>query len=145
LLQQEFNYIMFVQHELEYFSIYDQCKTFVILLMIQYVVYIYVYEHILLVLVKNWTTSYSITTQRPQLVGHWSWKNKMTYDDLLYKIGDFGKYQKRIYFFLCLPAISCALHKLSGVFILDKTNYRYTFSMPYNVAPIYYIHIYVLF
>ncbi|XP_001944985.1 organic cation transporter protein [Acyrthosiphon pisum] len=48
----------------------------------------------------------------------------MTFDDLLYKIGDFGKYQKRIYFFLCLPAISCALHKLSGVFILAKTDYR---------------------
>lgn len=48
----------------------------------------------------------------------------MTYDDLLHKIGDFGKYQKRIYFFLCLPAISCALHKLSGVFILAKTDYR---------------------
>ncbi|KAL5233280.1 hypothetical protein ACI65C_000690 [Semiaphis heraclei] len=48
----------------------------------------------------------------------------MTYDDLLHKIGDFGKYQKRIYFFLCLPAISCALHKLAGVFILAKTDYR---------------------
>ncbi|XP_026805656.1 organic cation transporter protein [Rhopalosiphum maidis] len=48
----------------------------------------------------------------------------MTYDDLLHKIGDFGKYQKRIYFFLCLPAISCALHKLAGVFILAKTDHR---------------------
>lgn len=51
-------------------------------------------------------------------------KKKMTYDDLLHKIGDFGKYQKRIYFFLCLPAISCALHKLAGVFILAKTDHR---------------------
>ncbi|XP_025192491.1 organic cation transporter protein [Melanaphis sacchari] len=48
----------------------------------------------------------------------------MTYDDLLEKMGNFGKYQKRIYFFLCLPAISCALHKLAGVFILAKTDHR---------------------
>lgn len=50
----------------------------------------------------------------------------MTYDDLLNKIGDFGTYQKRIYFFLCLPAISCAVHKLAGVVILAKPNYRYS-------------------
>ncbi|VVC43321.1 Major facilitator superfamily domain,Major facilitator, sugar transporter-like [Cinara cedri] len=48
----------------------------------------------------------------------------MTYDDLLHKIGDFGTYQRRIYFFLCLPGISCALHKLAGVFILAKANHR---------------------
>lgn len=49
----------------------------------------------------------------------------MTYDDLLHKIGDFGTYQKRIYFFLCLPAMSCALYKLAGVFILAKADHRY--------------------
>ncbi|XP_050421086.1 organic cation transporter protein-like [Adelges cooleyi] len=48
----------------------------------------------------------------------------MTIDDLLLKVGNFGTYQKRIYFFLCLPAISCALHKLSGVFLLARPNHR---------------------
>ncbi|XP_050525745.1 organic cation transporter protein [Daktulosphaira vitifoliae] len=48
----------------------------------------------------------------------------MSFDDLLQKIGNFGTYQKRIFFFLCLPAISCALHKLSGVFLLAKPDHR---------------------
>lgn len=61
----------------------------------------------------------------------------MTYDDLLNKIGNFGKYQKRIYFFLCLPALSCALHSFSGVFILSKTDHRYTISTTCNVPSIY--------
>lgn len=51
----------------------------------------------------------------------------MTYDDLLHKIGDFGTYQKRIYFMLCLTGISCAFHKLGGVFILAKTDHRYIY------------------
>uniref|UniRef100_A0A8D8ZQ27 Organic cation transporter-like protein n=2 Tax=Cacopsylla melanoneura TaxID=428564 RepID=A0A8D8ZQ27_9HEMI len=41
----------------------------------------------------------------------------MAYDDILLKLGEFGRYQQRIYFLLCLPAMSCALHKLIGVFL----------------------------
>ncbi|XP_073978691.1 organic cation transporter protein-like isoform X2 [Rhodnius prolixus] len=48
----------------------------------------------------------------------------MAYDDVLISIGQFGKYQKRIYLLLCLPAISCALHKLSGVFLQAKVAHR---------------------
>ncbi|KAK9506077.1 hypothetical protein O3M35_008076 [Rhynocoris fuscipes] len=48
----------------------------------------------------------------------------MAYDDLLISIGQFGRYQKRIYLLLCLPAISCALHKLSGVFLQAKVAHR---------------------
>ncbi|XP_049803763.1 organic cation transporter protein-like isoform X1 [Schistocerca nitens] len=49
---------------------------------------------------------------------------KMAYDDVLQQLGDFGPYQARIYLLLCLPAISCALHKLAGVFLQAKPNHR---------------------
>lgn len=48
----------------------------------------------------------------------------MAYDDLFKYIGDFGRYQKRIYFLLCLPAIVCGFHKLAGVFLMPKPDYR---------------------
>uniref|UniRef100_U5ETI5 Putative synaptic vesicle transporter svop n=1 Tax=Corethrella appendiculata TaxID=1370023 RepID=U5ETI5_9DIPT len=48
----------------------------------------------------------------------------MGYDDVLPHLGGFGKYQKIIYFLLCLPAISCAFHKLAGVFLLATPDYR---------------------
>ncbi|GLG96477.1 Carcinine transporter [Gryllus bimaculatus] len=48
----------------------------------------------------------------------------MAFDDVLVRLGVFGRYQKRVYLLLCLPAISCALHKLAGVFLLAKANHR---------------------
>lgn len=48
----------------------------------------------------------------------------MGYDEVIPHLGGFGKYQKRIYFLVCLPAISCALHKLAGVFLLAKPDHR---------------------
>ncbi|TMW53321.1 hypothetical protein DOY81_001621 [Sarcophaga bullata] len=48
----------------------------------------------------------------------------MGYDDVITYLGDFGRYQKQIYFLLCLPAISCALHKLAGVFLLARPEFR---------------------
>lgn len=48
----------------------------------------------------------------------------MGYDDVIPLLGGFGKYQKRIYFLVCLPAISCAFHKLAGVFLLTKPDHR---------------------
>ncbi|XP_017492014.1 PREDICTED: organic cation transporter protein-like [Rhagoletis zephyria] len=48
----------------------------------------------------------------------------MGYDDVINYLGDFGKYQKQIYFLLCLPAISCAFHKLAGVFLLARPEFR---------------------
>lgn len=48
----------------------------------------------------------------------------MAYDDLFKYVGDFGRYQKRIYFLLCLPAIVCGFHKLAGVFLMPKPDYR---------------------
>uniref|UniRef100_A0A1I8PJ79 Major facilitator superfamily (MFS) profile domain-containing protein n=1 Tax=Stomoxys calcitrans TaxID=35570 RepID=A0A1I8PJ79_STOCA len=48
----------------------------------------------------------------------------MGYDDVITYLGDFGRYQKQIYFLLCLPAISCAFHKLAGVFLLARPDFR---------------------
>jgi len=48
----------------------------------------------------------------------------MGFDDVIPILGDFGKYQKRIYFLLCLPAITSAFHKLGNVFLLAEPQYR---------------------
>ncbi|KAI8045773.1 organic cation transporter protein [Drosophila gunungcola] len=48
----------------------------------------------------------------------------MGYDDVITHLGEFGPYQKRIYYLLCLPAIVCAFHKLAGVFLLAKPDFR---------------------
>ncbi|XP_059486702.1 organic cation transporter protein [Neocloeon triangulifer] len=48
----------------------------------------------------------------------------MAFDELLVHLGEFGRYQKRIYLLLCLPAISCALHKLAWVFLAAKAPHR---------------------
>lgn len=39
-------------------------------------------------------------------------------------IGEFGRYQKRIYFLLCLLSISAAFHMLMSVFLLGTPNHR---------------------
>ncbi|KAK9878401.1 hypothetical protein WA026_021708 [Henosepilachna vigintioctopunctata] len=48
----------------------------------------------------------------------------MGYEEVITLLGDFGKYQKRIYFLLCLPAVICAFHKLGNVFILAEPEQR---------------------
>lgn len=48
----------------------------------------------------------------------------MTYDHVLTQLGDFGRYQKRIFLLLCLPGISCAFHKLAWVFLGAKADHR---------------------
>lgn len=48
----------------------------------------------------------------------------MGYDEVLTHLGDFGKYQKIIYFLICLTSITCAFHKLAGVFLLAKPDFR---------------------
>uniref|UniRef100_A0A182T0M2 Major facilitator superfamily (MFS) profile domain-containing protein n=1 Tax=Anopheles maculatus TaxID=74869 RepID=A0A182T0M2_9DIPT len=55
----------------------------------------------------------------------------MAYDDILQYLGGFGRYQRRIYVLLCLPAISCAFHKLAGVFLLAAPDYRC--RLPYEL------------
>ncbi|CAG2054853.1 unnamed protein product, partial [Timema podura] len=51
-------------------------------------------------------------------------KTNALYEDIFHYLGEFGRYQKRLYFLLCLPAISCALHKLGGVFLQAKPAHR---------------------
>lgn len=48
----------------------------------------------------------------------------MAYEDLFPYIGDFGRYQKRIYLLLCLTAIPCGFHKLAGPFLMSQPDYR---------------------
>ncbi|XP_078050934.1 organic cation transporter [Augochlora pura] len=48
----------------------------------------------------------------------------MAYDDVILRMGEFGRYQRRIYLLLCLPAISCAFHKIAGVFLSAKMSTR---------------------
>eukprot|EP00099_Drosophila_melanogaster_P010148 NP_001262908.1 organic cation transporter, isoform B [Drosophila melanogaster] len=59
----------------------------------------------------------------------------MGYDDVITHLGEFGPYQKRIYYLLCLPAIVCAFHKLAGVFLLAKPDFRC--ALPYENGSIY--------
>uniref|UniRef100_A0A1Y1M257 Uncharacterized protein n=1 Tax=Photinus pyralis TaxID=7054 RepID=A0A1Y1M257_PHOPY len=48
----------------------------------------------------------------------------MGYDDVIPMLGNFGRYQRRIYLLLCLPAVLCAFHKLSNMFLQAKVNHR---------------------
>ncbi|XP_022916168.2 organic cation transporter protein-like [Onthophagus taurus] len=48
----------------------------------------------------------------------------MGYDDVIPLLGDFGRYQRRIYFLICIPAILCAFHKLANVFLHAKVDHR---------------------
>ncbi|XP_060519690.1 organic cation transporter protein-like [Cylas formicarius] len=48
----------------------------------------------------------------------------MGFDEVITLLGDFGTYQKRVYFLLCLPAIISAFHKLGNVFLLAEPRYR---------------------
>lgn len=66
----------------------------------------------------------------------------MAFDDVFPYLGEFGRYQKRIYFLVCLPAISCGFHKLAGVFLLAKPDFRCklpfelsnaTYNLPGNI------------
>ncbi|XP_063223494.1 organic cation transporter protein-like isoform X2 [Bacillus rossius redtenbacheri] len=51
-------------------------------------------------------------------------RKSVTYDDVLPYLGQFGRYQKRIFVLLCLPTVSCALHKLGGVFLQARAQHR---------------------
>lgn len=48
----------------------------------------------------------------------------MGYDDVISRMGEFGKYQRKIYLVLILPAITCAFHKMGGVFLAASPDFR---------------------
>ena len=41
----------------------------------------------------------------------------MKYDDLLVELGEFGRYQKFLYFLVCLVALTSAFHSMNMVFV----------------------------
>ena len=51
-------------------------------------------------------------------------KTQVHFDDVLKELGEFGPYQRKIYFILFLPTIFCAMHKLAWVFMGAKVNHR---------------------
>jgi OCT family organic cation transporter-like MFS transporter 4/5 len=49
----------------------------------------------------------------------------MHFDDILISdIGEFGTYQKKIYFLLCLPSISVGFHMVISVFLIGISEHR---------------------
>lgn len=48
----------------------------------------------------------------------------MAIDDVILVAGDFGRYQRRIYFLLCLPLFTCGFHTMVGVFLAAKPDFR---------------------
>ena len=49
----------------------------------------------------------------------------MLFDDILISdIGEFGTYQKKIYFLLCLPSISAGFHMVISVFLIGTPEQR---------------------
>ncbi|KAJ8026959.1 Organic cation transporter-like protein [Holothuria leucospilota] len=50
-------------------------------------------------------------------------KSSLKFDDILIKIGEFGRYQRRIYFLICLLGIPVASINLSQVFLAQPTDH----------------------
>nr|XP_022328515.1 organic cation transporter protein-like isoform X2 [Crassostrea virginica] len=48
----------------------------------------------------------------------------MKFDDILKDVGEFGKYQKAVYFLLCLPSFATGLFMMHLVFVMETPNYR---------------------
>ncbi|GFN79332.1 organic cation transporter protein [Plakobranchus ocellatus] len=48
----------------------------------------------------------------------------MKFDDLITELGEFGPYQQRVYFIVCLVGIPAALQTLAGVFIQATPDHR---------------------
>ncbi|XP_046542550.1 organic cation transporter protein-like [Haliotis rubra] len=48
----------------------------------------------------------------------------MKFDEILIEVGEFGPYQRRVYFLVCLACITSAVQTLLPVFILEMPEYR---------------------
>ncbi len=51
-------------------------------------------------------------------------EEKKSFDDLLSVLGEFGRYQRFVYFFLFLPTVFSAMHKLAWVFLGAEADHR---------------------
>ncbi|KAF5303703.1 hypothetical protein FQR65_LT00847 [Abscondita terminalis] len=56
----------------------------------------------------------------------------MAYDDVISLLGNFGRYQRRMYLLLCLPVILDAFHCFSNTFLQAKPNHRCRLSSEYS-------------
>ena len=50
--------------------------------------------------------------------------SKMKFDDLLREVGEFGPYQKWVYFVTCLPNINVGAFMLLNVIVFDVPEHR---------------------
>lgn len=48
----------------------------------------------------------------------------MKFDDIVKNLGEFGKFQKRVYFLLCMAAMSCGIQIMISVFTLGVPEHR---------------------
>ena len=48
----------------------------------------------------------------------------VTFDDALKALGVFGRYQKRVFFLMCLLAMTCGAQTIITVFTLATTHFR---------------------
>lgn len=54
----------------------------------------------------------------------------MNFDDILIKLGEFGKYQKILYFLtVCLPSATAGVVMVISVFLLGVPKHRSVFSV----------------
>jgi len=60
----------------------------------------------------------------------------MKFDDITILLGEFGRYQKRLYLIVCLPAIFTAMQMLSSVFTLAIPSHRYVTSRELARSPV---------
>ena len=52
----------------------------------------------------------------------------MKFDDLLRDVGEFGSFQKRVYAFMCVPAVTIGSFMILNVVILGVPEHRYVCS-----------------
>ena len=57
-----------------------------------------------------------------------------TFDDILIQLGEFGRYQRNVYFLLFLPTIFSAMHKMAWVFLGARVNHRCRLPFEANEA-----------
>ncbi len=69
-------------------------------------------------LVKSGTDDQGVEAAEAAEVKH------VSFDDVLKQLGEFGRYQRRVYFLLFLPTIFSAMHKLAWVFLGARVDYR---------------------
>ncbi|KAF4523823.1 hypothetical protein B566_EDAN008058 [Ephemera danica] len=51
-------------------------------------------------------------------------KTGNAFDDVLMQVGEFGRYQRRLFLLLCIPGMLCAMHKLAWVFLGAYAEHR---------------------